>query len=180
MARAAPSIDAYGEGGFRLDGADCHTSLQCLRPENAERIPNDIIEIEFLKFDFASLLQQSTQVVDDFCRTLIVAAYVGENFLDALEVGRLGLEVELCGLGIAQDGPQRLVKLMRDGGRQRARGSGTVQMNDFYQPLAQFDLGDPTAVALEKQRRDHRGLSQHDGKNRNDQPTVLVPGLVKR
>src|SRR5215831_18766839 len=48
-------------------------------------------------------------------------------------------------------------------------------MNDFYQPLAQFDLCDPTAVALEKQPRNHRGLSQHDGKSRNDQPLVLVP-----
>src|SRR6266581_7574120 len=36
-------------------------------------------------------------------------------------------------------------------------------------------LRDPTAAALEKQPHDHRELSQHDGKSRNDGPAVLIP-----
>ena len=79
-------------------------------------------------------------MADDVRGALVVPANVRENLLDPLDVGRIGFEIELGGLGVALDRAQRLVELMRDRGRQRARGRRAVQMNDLQQPLAQFLL----------------------------------------
>ena len=77
---------------------------------------------------------------DDVSRALIVPANIGENLLQQMQVGRVLGEQNLGGLGVAQDRSQRLIELVGDRGRQRARGRGPVQMDDFQQAAARFQF----------------------------------------
>ena len=142
---------------------------------------NHVVDVELLQFDRVLLFHQPAEVPDDLGRAPIVAAYVGEDLLDPLDIRRVGLEKELRSLGIALDRPERLVELMRDGSRQRARGRGAVQVNDFQQPPAQFLLRDPAAAMLEQQPCDQRGLQKNDRNGPDDLLAVVIPqrGLAK-
>ena len=140
----------------------------------SKRCSNHLVEVELFQFDRILLFHQPAEVLDDLGRAPIVVAYVGEDLLDPLDIRRVGLEIEFRGFGIALDRPERLVELMCDGSRKRARGRGAVQVNDFQQPLAQFLLRDPAAAMLEQQPGDQRGLQKNDRNGPDDLLAVVI------
>src|SRR5258705_5640204 len=99
--------------------------------KKVKRTPNSVIQVELLQLDFTSLLQQTTQLLDDFCCALIIPANVGDSLLELTHVKWISREEDLRGLRVAKDGPQRLVEFMCEGGRQHACDCDTVQMNDL-------------------------------------------------
>ena len=122
--------------------------------EDVEDTLDCVIEVELLQLDLA-LLQQSAQAPDDLSGPLIVAPDIGEDFLQLVQVG--GFAASRFGsLGVAQDSSQRLIELVRDRGRQGARGGVTVQMNDFHKTTARFQFCDLTAVTSPAARRSSR------------------------
>ncbi len=157
-------IGTHRKEALGLVDAEHHASLRCLGLEDVKRRSNHVVDVELLQFVGILLFHQPTEVPDDLRRAPIVVAYVGEDLPDPLDIRRVGLEKELRSLGIALDRAERLVELMRDGSRQRARGRGAVEVNDFQQPPAQFLLRDPAAAMLEQQPRDQRGLQKNDRK----------------
>ncbi len=80
MARAAPSIDAYGEGGFRLDGARHEGSLL-------------IVADEARRWAVASL-----------------AELTPESLAPVLDAGRSEVELVVLGLGARNALPPRAVR----------------------------------------------------------------------
>ena len=167
-------VGAHARGARRQLGVERDAPLDRLGLENVQRLRNCLIEIELPQLDRVPL-QQAAQVADDLARALIVAADVGENLLQQIQVGRVLREQDLGRLGIAQDRSQRLIELMRDRSGEGARGGGPVQMNDLDQPPARLQLRRPAPVALEQQQGDQRRLQQHDGERRQHLPAVLLP-----
>ena len=168
-------IGTHRHGCLGLVGTERHTSLRRLRVKNVDRAADNVVDIELLQFDRIRLLQQSAEMRDDVRGALIVPAYVGQDFLDPRNVRRISFEIELRGLGVAVDRAQRLIELMGDGSRQRARGRRAVQVHDLQQATAQFLLRDVTAAALEQQAADQQALRQHDREDRAQVPAILVP-----
>jgi uncharacterized protein len=80
MARAAPSIDAYGEGGFRLDGARHEGSILIVRDE-----------------------ARSWSVAG-------ASELTAESLAPVLEAGRAEVEFLLLGMGLKNALPPRAVR----------------------------------------------------------------------
>lgn len=101
MARDAPSIDAYGHGGFRLSGARHEGSLLILRDESqawpvtslAELTPESLepvlaagrAEVEFLLLGVGARNAQPPRAVRD----ALQAAGIGLEFMDTPAAARI-------------------------------------------------------------------------------------------
>src|ERR1700752_4667599 len=106
---------------------------------------------------------------------MLVASDIGQYFLQLREMRRRSVEHQFRGLGVAQNGAQRLRQLMRNRRRQFPDGRATVHVSELGNTLVSFDLGTLPPAAFVKQAHDQCGLEQNQDENRGDLPAVTLP-----
>ena len=83
----------------------------------------------------AAPLEEPTQPLDYVAGTLVVLANIGEDCAQFVEVWRFVLQKKLRRLGVAQDRAERLVQLVREGGRQLSHHRNAACVGELRSPL---------------------------------------------
>ena len=110
----APAVD---DGQRRREiGAGRDMADQQFGAQQIERLPNQLVEVEGIRLHVAAPVQRS-QAANDLRRPVVVGHDIVADSPELGEIDLLPGEHFPRGLGIAEDRGERLVQLMRDGGR---------------------------------------------------------------
>ena len=136
-----------------------HPARLGIRPHQGDDFARQQVKVEAAAFDRPPLYQRA-HPIDHFARAVVVLADVGQNSAHFVEVWRGLLEQQLPGLGVAQDGAERLVQFVRERGGQLAHGGDAGNVNQFVALLhdlllRQLALGD---VRLHRSRVQDRSV----------------------
>src|SRR5260370_38919996 len=134
-----------------------HPAGARLGSEDFESERDQVVEIDDLRI-VVIVSQQITQVRDDLSGALIGFAYVRENGTNQNQVRWILREQNFRSFGIAEDSPQRLVQLMRNGGRNRAQPGTAVQAHDLRQMPARLQFSGMPPAALKQESGNDRRL----------------------
>lgn len=160
---------------YRFTGTDDDAPFFGFSVQDADRAGDDVVQVELLPVDLASLLQQCSQLGNDIAGALIVFADIDENLLNELQIRCLPLEYGFRGFCVAADGAQRLVQIMCDRCRQRACGRGLIHMHQFEETQARFPLRGKAAPTLDQLPGDDDALQRDHGEHAEDRLPMFFP-----
>lgn len=122
-----------------------HRDAPALRvgAEQLHHVGGGLVQIQGLPLELA-LAQQLSHAPDHLARPQVVLPDVGQDPSHFIEAPGFGLEQHLGRIGVAQDRPERLVDLVRDGGNQLAHHGEPRRMSEplirLLRPLAVRDV----------------------------------------
>src|SRR3954447_13614628 len=108
------------------------------------------VEVDFLRLE-GRALEQAAQAPDYLAGALIVAPDVGQNFLQFVDVERRRIHHQRGGLGVDEDGAQRLIELVCDRRGQFSRYGIAVDVRELRNALAYLQLRNLAAAAFMQQ-----------------------------
>ena len=149
------AVAAHREQHVRDFDAQPHLAARRIRLHQDQDLVDQLRDVELDVFQ-APPLEQAPHVIDDLARAVVVPADVGEDGAHLLQVRRTPRQQELGGLRIAQDGPERLVQLVRQTRRQLGHGGHATGMGQLGLQLQHFGFGPLAGGDVDDDGQDER------------------------
>ena len=145
------ALDRQGQCGERAVLFDLLADREARK--QIDRFPHNLVEIYVPDFE-GCLLQKAPQAKNDIAGALLVPSNVGDDFPDCTKIGCVRFDHQLHCCRIDANGPERLIDLVRDRGRQLASRRETVDAREFRHSLPRYHFGTLPAPTLMQKKRD--------------------------